>query len=89
MNLTNGCHFIDMKCESHSLMNLHSGKIICQMLYIKHIKCPGYGIVHLLHTQNFLENLHFLPPDTHTRSYEYKRVRNISFSENFVCVLNE
>ena len=29
------------------------------------------GIIHLVRTQNFLKNLHFLPPDTHT----YVRVR--------------
>ena len=47
-----------------------------------------YGIVHLVHTQNFPKNYYFLPPDTRT----YVRVpgvRNVSFSENFANVVNE
>ena len=32
---------------------------------------------------NFLKNKHFLPPDTHTCTYQ--GVRNVRFSENLVC----
>ena len=41
--------------------------------------------IHLVGTQNFLKNEPFLPSGTHA----YQRVRNVSFSDNFVYVLNE
>ena len=40
--------------------------------------CKIEGIIHLVRTENFTKNKHFLPPDTHTYA-------NVSFSENF-CV---
>ena len=45
------------------------------------------GVIHL-HMQNFPENYYFLPPDMHTYACA-SRGRNVSFSENFACVLNE
>ena len=45
------------------------------------------GVVHLVRTQNFPKNQHFLPPDTHT----YVCVsggKYVSFSGDFANVLN-
>ena len=43
------------------------------------------GMIHLVSTQYFPKNQHFLPPDMHT----YQGVRNVKFSEDFAYVLNE
>ena len=40
-------------------------------------------VIHLVRTQKFPKNWHFLPADTH------KKVRNNSFLENFTYVLNK
>ena len=44
-----------------------------------------YGIIHLVRTENFPKNQHFLPPDTHTYVRAYQGVRNVGFSENLAC----
>ena len=47
------------------------------------------GIVFLVRTQNFPKNYNFLPPDTLTYGCVLEEgVKNISFSQNFVFVLN-
>ena len=43
--------------------------------------------MHLVSTQNFPENIHFLPPDTQT--HVYLSEGNVNFSENFALVLNK
>ena len=43
--------------------------------------------MHLVRTQNFPENVHFLPPDTQT--HVYLSEGNVNFSENFALVLNK
>ena len=45
-------------------------------------------IIHLVHTQHFPKNEHFLPADAHTNVC-VSGVRNISFSKNFADVINE
>ena len=47
-----------------------------------------YGIIHLVRTQNFPKNKHFLPL-IRTLTRAYQGVRNVSFSTNPACVLNE
>ena len=44
------------------------------------------GIIHLVHTQNFLKNQNFLPL---IRTRTYQCVTNVSFRGNFGCVVNE
>ena len=45
-------------------------------------------VIHLVRTQNFLKNEHFLPPDTHTYMC-VSEVGNVSFSENLAYILNQ
>ena len=49
----------------------------------------NYGIIYLVHTQNIPKNKHFLSPDTNKYVCAYQRVRNVSFSDYFVHILNE
>ena len=51
-----------------------------------YLKC--IGIIHLVRSQNFLKNLHFVPL-IGRRTSAYQGVRNVSFPENFANVLNE
>ena len=45
------------------------------------ISLTSIGVIHLIRTQDFPKNEHFLPPDI------YQGVRNVHFSENFAYVL--
>ena len=45
------------------------------------------GFIHLVSTQNFPKNSHFLPL-WYARTCAYQGVRNVSFSENFAYILN-
>ena len=56
------------------------------MFYYKTDEIFTNGIIHLVRMQN-LSKLTFLTPYRHT--YDTQRVRNVSFSENVVYVLNE
>ena len=54
---------------------------------MKYLHCIPIRVIHLVRTQNFSKNEHFLPHDMHVRVRI--GVRNVGFSENLAYVLNE
>ena len=54
------------------------------------LDCFPYRLIHLLHTQNLPKNYYSLPsyPLIRTGTSAYHGVRNINFSEKYICVPN-
>ena len=81
---------VTLECNIYNLEEFHyKGNITAQnnsgwLLVVFHFL---FGFIHLVLTQNFPKNWHFLPP-IRTRTCAYQGIRNVSFSENFAYVLN-